>query len=40
MIVHDHDNSDMDTTYRVNSDGALQEQDGNDWTTVSTSFSE
>lgn len=40
VIVHDNDNSDMDTTYRVNSDGVLQEQDGDGWTTVSTSFSE
>lgn len=40
VTVHDNDNSDMDTTYRVNSDGVLQEQDGDDWTTVSTSFSE
>lgn len=40
VTVHDNDNSDMDTTYRVNSDGVLQEQDGSDWTTVSTGFSE
>lgn len=40
ITVHDNDNSDMDTTYRVNSDGALQELNGSDWITVSTSFSE
>lgn len=40
VTVHDNDNSGMDTTYRVNSDGVLQEQDGSDWTTVSTGFSE
>lgn len=40
VTVHDNDDSDKDTTYRVNSDGVLQEQDDGDWTTVSTSFSE
>ncbi|HIX01672.1 MAG TPA: zinc-ribbon domain-containing protein [Candidatus Ligilactobacillus excrementigallinarum] len=36
--VHDHDDSDMDTTYRVNGSGELQEKTGDSWTTVSDSY--
>lgn len=38
VIVHDDDNSQMDTTYRVDSNGNLQELDGDDWNTVSTVY--
>lgn len=40
VTIHDHDNSVMDTTYRVNENGALQEKSGDEWETVSTTYTE
>lgn len=40
VTIHDHDNSVMNTIYRVNENGALQEKSGDEWETVSTTYTE